>query len=129
MDSCTTLTVRTPRGRGNHRPTIDWRLDLPRQWRRQVIAPLTIERFRDYEMAAERSIGRDENEQPCYMAARVVVTDVRSDDDEEYYQVAAYAEATSAWRLRDGRWLVYRLIRRDGEEGSGFYSLGEHMPR
>jgi hypothetical protein len=129
MATCTTLAVRAPRGRGNHKPAIDWRQNLPREWRRQVVAPLTIERFRDYEMAAERTVGRDEDAQHCYFATRVVVTDLRSDDDEEYYQIAAYAEATTAWRLRDGRWLIHRLITRDGEPGSGFYALGDRMPR
>jgi hypothetical protein len=54
---------------------------------------------------------------------------MRSDDDEEFYQVVAYAELLSAWRLRDGRWLIYRLIKREGERGSGFYSFSDRMPR
>ena len=54
---------------------------------------------------------------------------MRSDDDEEFYQVAAYAEALTAWRMRDGRWLIHRLISREGERGNGFYSFGDRMPR
>ena len=129
MSTCTTLAVRAPRGRGNHRPVLEWRQHLPREWRRLVVAPLTIERFRDYEMAAERTIGRDEDESPCYFATRFVVTDLRSDDDEEYYQVATYAEALTAWRLRDGRWLIHRMINREGEDATTFYSFSEQMPR
>jgi hypothetical protein len=94
-----------------------------------VIAPLSLETYRDYEMAAERVVGRDEDDAPCYCASRFIVTETRSDDDEEFYQVAAYAEAISAWRLRDGRWLIHRLITRDGERSTGFYSFGDDMPR
>jgi hypothetical protein len=129
MSTCTTLAVRAPRGRGNHKPAIEWRLDLPREWRRLVVTPLTIERFRDYEMAAERSIGRDEDEKPCYCSSRFVVMETRSDDDEEFYQIATYAESLKTWRLRDGRWLIHRLITREGERGSGLYSFSDRMPR
>lgn len=129
MNSCTTMEIRADNRRSRRQPAVAWRRDLPKQWHRQVVAPLLIERFRDYEMAAERSIGRDEDDQPCYCAARFLVTDLRSDDDEEYYQVAAYAESLTAWRLRDGRWLIHRLISREGEGGSGFYTIGDRMPR
>jgi hypothetical protein len=94
-----------------------------------VIVPLSLETYRDYEMAAERIVGRDEDDAPCYCASRFIVTETRSDDDEEFYQVAAYAESLSAWRLRDGRWLIHRLISRDGESGAGFYSFADAMPR
>jgi len=106
-----------------------WQRDLPKEWRDGVVAPLALETYRDYEMAAERSVGRDEDHQPCYCRAQFIVTDVRSDDDEEYYQIAAYAEVLTAWRLRDGRWLIHRLIKREGERGTAFYTLGESMPR
>jgi hypothetical protein len=106
-----------------------WRTDLPIEWQDAVIAPLALETYRDYEMAAERVIGRNEDDEPCYCASRFIVTETRSDDDEEFYQVAAYAESLSAWRMRDGRWLIHRLITRDGERGSGFYSFGDRMPR
>jgi hypothetical protein len=94
-----------------------------------VIAPLELRTYRDYEMAAERVVGRDENGQPCYCATRFIVAETRSDDDEEFYQVAAYAESLSAWRLRDDRWLIHRFITREGGGGSGFYSFADHMPR
>ena len=106
-----------------------WQTDLPADWRHMVVAPLALATYRDYEMAAERVVGRDEDEQPCYCASRFIVVDTRSDDDEEFYQVAVYAESLSAWRLRDGRWLIHRYISRDGERGSGFYSFAESMPR
>lgn len=122
-------TTRATGVRRTRKPAIDWRHDLPKEWRRLVVAPLEIERFRDYEMAAERMVGRDEDERPCYCNSRVVVMETRSDDDEEFYQVAAYAESLKAWRLRDGRWLIHRLITREGERGSAFYSFSESMPR
>jgi hypothetical protein len=129
MTICSMQTTRAKGVRRKRRTAIDWRRDVPKEWQRLVVAPLSIERFRDYEMAAERLIGRDEDEQPCYCSSRFVVMETRSDDDEEFYQVAAYAESLKAWRLRDGRWLIHRLITREGEHGSGFYSFSETMPR
>lgn len=129
MTSCSVQIARATGTRRKREPAIDWRRDLPKEWRRLVVSPLVVERFRDYEMAAERLVGRDEDEQPCYCSSRFVVMETRSDDDEEFYQIAAYAESLQAWRLRDGRWLIHRLITREGERGSAFYSFGEHMPR
>ena len=110
-------------------PPSQWQADLPKEWQRQVVAPLSIEKYRDYEVAAERVIGRDEDDHPCYCRSRFVVTDIRSDDDEEFYAVIAYVETLAAWRLRDGRWLIYRELKRDNERGRAFYSFGETMPR
>ena len=129
MTPCIAQAPRTSTTRRKRTAAIDWRLNLPKEWQRLVVAPLATETYRDYEMAAERIIGRDEDEQPCYCRSRFVVTEMRSDDDEEFYQVVAYAELLSAWRLRDGRWLIYRLIKREGERGSGFYSFSYRMPR
>ena len=129
MTPCIAQAPRLSTTRRKRKPAIDWRLNLPKEWQRLAVAPLSTETYRDYEMAAERLVGRDEDEQPCYCRSRFVVTEIRSDDDEEFYQVVAYAESLSAWRLRDGRWLIYRLIKREGERGSGFYSFGDRMPR
>lgn len=129
MFICSTQTARATGIRRKRKPAIDWRRDLPKQWQRLVVAPLTIERFRDYEMAAERTVGRDEDDQPCYCSSRFVVMETRSDDDEEFYQVASYAEALTTWRLRDGRWLTHRLITRESECGLSFYSVADRMPR
>ena len=106
-----------------------WQTDLPPDWRDTVVAPLAVTTYRDHEMAAERIVGVDEDDRPCYCAARFIVAETRSDDDEEYYQITAYAEALSAWLLRDGRWLVHRLITCDGERGRAFYTFAERMPR
>jgi hypothetical protein len=131
MNTARTATPTAGAGRHNRHPrkALSWQQNLPSEWQDAVIAPLEIRTYRDYEMAAERIVGRDEDDAPCYCASRFIVTETRSDDDEEFYQVAAYAESLSAWRMRDGRWLIHRLITRDGERGRSFYSFGDHMPR
>lgn len=118
--------ARSPRRNAD---ALDWRKDLPRQWYDCVVAPMSLKSHRDYEMAAERVVGRDEDDTPCYCRTRFIVTETRSEDDEEFYQVAAYAEALTAWRLNDGRWLIHRLITREHERGTGFYRFGDGMPR
>lgn len=113
------------------RDDIAWLTHLPHPWREQVVAPLEFEVFREYEMAAERVMGYDEDGQPCYCAHSVLIPELRSDDDEEYYEIVTYAEQVSSWRLRDGRWLTYRLA--GGVDCTlplnGFYSFGTQMPR
>lgn len=115
--------------RMGHGKGTDWQLGLPSEWRDCVVVPLWRSTYRDYEMAAERIVGHDEDDQPCYCRSSFIVTETRSEDDEEFYQVAAYAEVLTAWRLRDGRWLIHRLITREGEQGTAFYSFGDAMPR
>lgn len=107
----------------------EWREGLPAEWLHAVVPPLALETYRDYELAAQRTVGRDEDDAPCYCAWCFVMTETRSDDDEDYYQLVAYAEALSAWRLRDGRWLIRRTVSRDGDGGRPFYSLADSMPR
>ena len=57
--------------------------------------------------------------------------DVRSDDDEEYYLTVSYSESVSAWRLRDGRWLVHRRVEPLGDEdvATSALSIDARMPR
>lgn len=113
------------------RADIDWKALLPRAWREQVVAPLEFEVFREYEIAAQRVRGLDEDGLPCYCAHQVQLQELRSDDDEEFYQVVTYAERLSAWRLRDGRWLIYRQV--GGADCAaplqGFYAFSDNMPR
>ena len=110
---------------------VDWAALLPAEWRDQAIAPQEFDTYRDYEMTAERTLGRDDDAHPCYCAFRFQLTEPRSDDDEEFYAVVAYAEAVTAWRLRDGRWLIHRLVARGDscEQARGFYSFSETMPQ
>lgn len=108
-----------------------WTRDLPRRWRAMAVAPLDLAIHRDYEADAVRAIGTDEDGLPCFTAHRFVLGETRSDDDDDFYTEVAYAESLSAWRLRDGRWLILRVVVRDGEieRGRAFYSFGESMPR
>lgn len=118
---------RSVRGADN----VAWSQELPRSWKDLVVAPLSFDIFREYEIAADRTIGRDESNTPCYCASRYLVTDLQSDDDDEFYETAAYAESLTAWRLRDERWLIYRTV--VGNDGMNcvqrFFTLSESMPR
>lgn len=109
----------------------EWQRHLPKSWRAMVDVPLYFKRFHEHELPANRSLGFDEGDQPCYCAHSVVIPELRSDDDEEYYQVVTYAEQLSAWRLRDGRWLIFRRV--GGADCAAplkdFYSFSDSMPR
>lgn len=108
----------------------EWLTHLPPEWRQVVVAPLDFELHREYEADAARAIGRDEDGVPCFTAHHFVFEEARSDDDDDFYHVVAYAESLSAWRLRDGRWLIYRVIVYEGEveRGRSFYSFSDAMP-
>jgi hypothetical protein len=107
---------------------IRWNEGLPAEWQDQVIAPLYFDHYRDYVMAAARILGRDEDDCACYYAHSFVLEEpVRPDSA---VCSLAYAESLRAWRLRDGRWLIHRIVIRQGEQnkGRGFYSLSDAMP-
>lgn len=109
----------------------DWRALLPKGWAKQVVAPAIFSRFRDYEIAAERVVGYEFEDQPCYCEHRVVLADLRSDDDEEYYLAPNYWEHLVAWRLVDGRWLIHRHIAFGDScrQTQSFFTFAEQMPR
>ena len=109
----------------------DWLRLLPAEWRDMVIEPFSLEQHREYEMAATRSFGYDIDGANCYYAHNYALNECRSDDDEEFYEVLAYGEAVHAWRLRDDRWLVYRVIHAAGDcaTSRGFFSFAEQPPR
>jgi hypothetical protein len=104
---------------------------LPPEWRDQVVAPRSFRVFREFEIPARRVLGDDGHGQACYSTHDYRLLDPRSDDDEEFYEALAYSESVIAWRLRDGRWLVYRRIESLGAEGGceSRFSLEEHCPR
>jgi hypothetical protein len=108
-----------------------WQKHLPPEYRALVIAPLDIRCYRDYEMTAERDVGHDEDDKPCFTAHRFGLFEPRSDDDEEFYSVLAYGESLAAWRLRDDRWLIWREIISEENcgEARSFYCLAQEMPR
>lgn len=109
----------------------DWRRLLPADWFGQVIEALDFASFHDYEMAAGRCFGYDEDGTGCYYAHDYAQEEIRSDDDESYYRVVTYGETVRAWRLRDGRWLNFRQAHGepDGAPQRGFFMLTETPPR
>jgi len=109
----------------------DWRQALPAEWRSAAIAPLNFAIHREYEMPASRTLGYDEDGLPCYYRHAFVLGAPYSDDDEEFYAAVVYGEEVHAWRLRDERWLIWRIVREDGDGrgNCGFYSFSEEMPR
>lgn len=109
----------------------DWRHALPAEWHAAAIAPISFAVHREYEMPASRTFGYDAEGTPCYYRHAFVLAAPRSDDDEEFYEAVVYGEEVEAWRLRDERWLVWRIVRRDEDcrEPRGFYSFSERMPR
>lgn len=109
----------------------DWQNGLPAEWRVAAIAPLHFATFREYEIPASRTLGYDEDGLPCYYHHSYVLGELRSDDDEEFYEHIAYGEEVEAWRLRDERWLIWRIVHEDGvcRGNRGFYSFSERMPR
>lgn len=109
---------------------VDWQRLLPREWRDAADVPLHFRHYREYEMLAERTVGYDEDERPCFVTHRFALTRLLSDDDEEFYEAVALAEEMTAWRLHDGRWLVLRNTRPDpGSKNGDFYAIHPEMPR
>lgn len=107
-----------------------WLEHLPGEWRETVEAPLYFEQYREYEINAERAVGYDADDRPCFATHRFLLTRLVSDDDEEFYEVVAYAEEMAAWRMRDGRWLVYRRnSANQGGKPRSFYAFSAAMPR
>ncbi|MEY4593071.1 MAG: hypothetical protein RIR18_1966 [Pseudomonadota bacterium] len=113
------------------RHAVDWKLHLPREWRDQVVVALDFIEHREYEMVASRCFGYDEDDSLCYYAHRFLLDALGSDDDEEFYSVVTYGEMVIGWRMRDDRWLIYRVVHssEEGGSGRGFYSFAEQAPR
>jgi len=108
----------------------NWTEHLPDIWRDAVEAPLYFKRYSEYEMPAERTLGYDADDHPCFTSHRFMLTSLASDDDEEFYEVVTYSEEMAAWRLRDERWLVFRRISTNNcNPPRGFYVLSPDMPR
>ena len=109
----------------------DWKRHLPASWAGLVVSPITFDVFSDFEIAADRAVGYDEDSQPCYCAHRYVMTALRSDDDDAYYEAPVYGEWLSAWLLRDERWLIFRRVIGNYDSGGAhsFFSFSDSMPR
>ncbi|UCV09411.1 hypothetical protein [Dechloromonas denitrificans] len=107
-----------------------WGSHLPDEWLDAVDAPLYFAQYSEYEISADRTVGYDADDQACFTAYRFELTELASDDDEEFYQVVTYSEELAAWRLRDERWLVYRRTSAsDRRSPRGFYAFSQTMPR
>ena len=101
-----------------------WQTELPADWRAQVVEPVRFEVQQEHEILADRVDGLDAAQQPCYLAHRYVLTQLRCDDDERFYEVPVYIETLTAWRLHDGRWLHLRQTISDCERGVAQRRLG-----
>lgn len=110
---------------------IRWSEGLPAEWREQVVAPLYFDHYKEYLVKAARILGRDEDDQPCYCAYCYVLEKEPDPARPGRCRELTYAETVRAWRLRDGRWLIHRVIIRHGEQSKarGFFSLSPCMPR
>lgn len=95
------------------------------------MAPTRFDIFREYEVLADCPRGHDVSNEPCYCAFRYVLTQLRSDDDEVFYEAPLYAETLTAWRLLDERWLICRKTvgNFDLDEVQTRLSLSDVMPR
>jgi hypothetical protein len=124
-------TSARPASTGRDDPTPDWSALLPAEWRAMADAPLRFVEYREYEMSASRCLGYDADDRLCYCAHHYLLETCRSDDDEEFYRAVTGGETLHAWRLRDGRWLVFRRpITDDCQPASrGFYSFAQSAPR
>ena len=109
----------------------EWQKALPAEWRTAAVSPLHFSTYREYEMPASRTLGYDEDGTPCYYHHVYILGALHSDDDEEFYETVAYGEEVEAWRLRDERWLIWRIVHEEERcsGNRGFYSFSEKMPR
>jgi hypothetical protein len=108
----------------------DWLRHLPEAWLDAIEPPLYVKRYTEYEICAERSVGYDEDDTPCFTTHHYMLTSIASDDDEEFYEIVTYAEEMAAWRLRDDRWLIFRNITTSPcNAPRGFYAISPDMPR
>lgn len=110
---------------------VPWHQGLPDEWRAAAIAPLEFMHHREYELPAHKTVGFDEAHAACYYHHVYVLGSLCSDDDEDFYEAVVYGEEVEAWRLRDERWLVWRVVHEDGAcaGNRGFYSFSEEMPK
>jgi len=90
-------------------PSVAWSDDLPAPLKNLVVTPVHFQVHEDYEIRAGRTTGCDLANRPCYCASHFVLTDLRTDDDDVFYETPVYTESLTSWRLIDERWLVCRV--------------------
>ncbi|MBB1074938.1 hypothetical protein HUU62_11015 [Rhodoferax sp. 4810] len=112
-------------------PTVSWLDELPPPLQSLVVPPVRFNVHEDYEMQAGHVKGCDAANQPCFCEFHFVLTDLRSDDDDVFYEAPVYTELSTSWRLIDGRWLTcHTTIDRLKHAGlARCYSVTNSMPR
>lgn len=112
-------------------PAVAWQDHLPAPLQNLVVPPVSFQVHADYEMLADHTDGCDAANQPCFCEFHFVVTELRSDDDEIFFEAPVYAETLTSWRLLDERWLVCRTtIDRLKPGGAATrFSVASAMPR
>ena len=108
-----------------------WRSGLPPEREREVVTPRVFELAIDYEVAAERVLGRDADGEPCYCSYHCVLTDLCCEDGEVFFEALSFSENMRAWRLASGQWLVRRAVTTpdDPELERVEYRRSDTMPR
>ena len=116
---------------GKKSMTIDWQSDVPWYIKDMVIEPFEFTVHQDYEILADRTVGNDLQDEPCYCAYRYVETRLQSEDDDLLYVAPVFAQTISSWRMLSGHWLVLTKTYPDLQTGQ-FHSaitVSEAMPR
>jgi len=110
---------------------VNWAERVPQLWRGLTIGPLWVDVNRDADAGAERWVGYDEEEAPCYCRYRFQVDIGSLAGDALRQGRPGYSEDLAAWRMRDGRWLIHRIINCHADAGTSyaFYAFSESMPR
>lgn len=118
----------TPARKGRAPDARVWLEDLPDEWLNAVEAPLYYAQYHEYEISAERAVGYDADDQPCFTCHRFLLT--QSGAGETCLPEITFSERMAAWRLRDERWLVFRRNSANhGSEPASFYAFSSTMPR
>ena len=112
-------------------PKIGWQDDLPSLLKDLVVAPIRFEVFQEFEMLADHTCGLDSARKVCFSAFRHVLTALRSDDDEVFYEMPVFAQTLTSWRLLDERWLVCQACHdlQDHSVVQNRLSVSNSMPR
>ena len=110
---------------------VAWSDDLPTPLKHLVVAPVSFQVHQDYEMRATHTGGCDASNKPCFCEFQFVMTQLRSDDDEVFFEAPVYSETLTSWRLIDDQWLVCRTTM-DRLAAGGCHtqlSISNAMPR
>jgi hypothetical protein len=89
--------------------TIQWNADLPGDYHRQAIAPVSFERHVDTFAHASKELGFDDAGERCFYRHEFTLTEDRFDAEEFPVEVGVYWERVIAWRLVSGLWLKLKI--------------------